>query len=392
VLYNRKDLVGAEAAYRQAIRLDPKFASPHNGLGNVLSDRKDLVGAEAAYRQAIRLDPKNAYAHNGLGNMLYDRKELNGAEAAYRQAIRLDPKLAIRHYRLGVVLQARGDLTGAEAAFRQAIRLDPKFAAAHYNLGLVLRDRGDLSGAEAKYREAVRLDGKRHGAAIDALAELLRSRGKLDGAIATYEQSLRLMPGNVAIQAQLSQTRQMRQLLPRLPDVLAGKDQPKGPAEACELADLCAQPFQNRFAGAVRLYETTFAADAKLATGNRYNAACFAARAARGDGVDAPANPAERAALRGKALTWLRADLTLHKKQAASAVAADRQTAAANLTHWQGDTDLLGVREPKALEKLPAGEQEQWRNLWADVKAALVEARKPPPPPERLPPPRIESQ
>jgi len=35
---------------RQAIRLDPKLASPLFGLGKVLYDRKDLTGAEAAFR------------------------------------------------------------------------------------------------------------------------------------------------------------------------------------------------------------------------------------------------------------------------------------------------------------------------------------------------------
>jgi hypothetical protein len=106
--------------------------------------------------------------------------------------------------------------------------------------------------------------------------------------------------------------------------------------------------------------------------------------------VDAPTDPAERAALRGKALAWLGADLALHKRKAASADAPARQFAAAKMAHWLADSDLSGVREPKALENLPADEQKQWRNLWAEVRAALAEARKPPPPPERLPPPEVE--
>jgi hypothetical protein len=106
--------------------------------------------------------------------------------------------------------------------------------------------------------------------------------------------------------------------------------------------------------------------------------------------VDAPANLGERAALRNKALAWLGADLALHKRQAASADAPARQFAAAGLVHWLADTDLSGVREPKALESLPADEQKQWRKLWAEVRATLAEARKPPPPTERLPPPEVE--
>jgi hypothetical protein len=47
------------------------------------------------------------------------------------------------------------------------------------------------------------------------------------------------------------------------------------------------------------------------------------------------------------------------------------------------------VREPKALEKLPADER-PWRKLWAEVRAALAQARQPPAPPECLPPPQVE--
>jgi hypothetical protein len=43
------------------------------------------------------------------------------------------------------------------------------------------------------------------------------------------------------------------------------------------------------------------------------------------------------------------------------------------------------VREPKALESLPADEQKQWRKLWTEVRATLAEARK-----QRLPPPQVQ--
>jgi hypothetical protein len=106
--------------------------------------------------------------------------------------------------------------------------------------------------------------------------------------------------------------------------------------------------------------------------------------------VDAPPDAADRAALRAKALAWLGADLTGRKQRAASAVAAERDSAAAILSHWLVDTDLSGVRETKALESLPADERQQWRQLWAEVRAALAEARKPLPPPESPPTPQAQ--
>jgi hypothetical protein len=177
----------------------------------------------------------------------------------------------------------------------------------------------------------------------------------------------------------------MRALLPRLPDVLAGKAKLQTPDEACAFARLCGQPFQKRYAASARLFDLAFTADPKLAddlkAGHRYDAACYAALATGGEGADAPTAAADRTALRRKALGWLRADLALRQKQAASADVAERSAAAANLSHWLADTDLSGVRDPEPLAKLPAAERSEWEKLWADVKATLADAQKPPPPP-----------
>ena len=106
----------------------------HCNLGIVLWDKKDQAGAEAAYREAIRLDPKYANAHYNLGNVLRDKKDQAGAEAAYREAIRLDPKFAWAHCNLGWTLQQEGDLDGAVAEYKEALRIDPKQSNALSNL------------------------------------------------------------------------------------------------------------------------------------------------------------------------------------------------------------------------------------------------------------------
>jgi hypothetical protein len=65
---------------------------------------------------------------------------------------------------------------------------------------------------------------------------------------------------------------------------------------------------------------------------HRYNAACAAALAGCGQGADgADLTPARRAALRAKALGWLRADLDVWRKQAASANFDDRKAPAQKL-------------------------------------------------------------
>jgi serine/threonine-protein kinase len=130
---------------------------------------------------------------------------------------------------------------------------------------------------------------------------------------------------------------------------------------------------------AVGLYADAFAADAKLADDlqafHRYNAACSAALAAAGKGTDADKlDDQEYTRLRRQALDWLRADLAAWAKRLDGAKPQDRKLIQDHLKHWQNDTDLAGVRDPKALEKLPADEQDAWRKLWADAAELLKQA------------------
>lgn len=85
----------ADAAYRQAIALDPKLALPWNGLGMLLQDPLGRYAeAEAAYRQAMTLDPKYAWPWNNLATLLQDELgRYEEAEQAYLRSLELwEPK------------------------------------------------------------------------------------------------------------------------------------------------------------------------------------------------------------------------------------------------------------------------------------------------------------
>ncbi len=299
----------AEAACLRSIKLNPKYGVPHGSLGILLKRKGDLAGAEAEYREAIRLAPlapASGTAHYNLGNLLGGKNDLTGAEVEFRKAIRLaplDPTSAEFYVSLGGVLFTKQDLVGAEAALRKAIQLDLKVARAHWFLGLVLESRGKRAEAEAALLKATQLDPT-NAALHVSLGSVLEKKGALDEAIACYREALRIDPKLFLASKSLSKVERNRELFRRLPDVLAGKASAIPPAEKYEFAGLCGRPFVGRYAAAVRLYEEAFAADPKLAdnqsTGRLYNPACYAARAARGDGIDAPLDPTARAALRAR--------------------------------------------------------------------------------------------
>ncbi len=68
-LYHAQKYEEALAAYQQAINLDPQFAHPHNGMGDVYQALGKHEEALAAYQQAINLDPQFAHLHNGMGDV-----------------------------------------------------------------------------------------------------------------------------------------------------------------------------------------------------------------------------------------------------------------------------------------------------------------------------------
>jgi hypothetical protein len=106
---------------------------------------------------------------------------------------------------------------------------------------------------------------------------------------------------------------------------------------------------------------------------SHYDAACCAALAAAGkDGEKRADEESER--YRKLARDWLRADLSLRKKQPGPGRSTDPAVVITPLDQWQHDARLASIRDPEAIERLPAEEQDESRKLWAEVAAALSEA------------------
>jgi tetratricopeptide (TPR) repeat protein len=101
------------------------------------------LDAEAAYRQAIALDPAHADAHVNLGRLLHERGLVTEAEVHYRAAVAADPESAAARYNLGVALEDLGRAAEAIAAYRGALALDERLAPAHFNLARLCEARGE---------------------------------------------------------------------------------------------------------------------------------------------------------------------------------------------------------------------------------------------------------
>jgi serine/threonine-protein kinase len=148
----------AVKALRKAVDLK-KDASTFRVLTDVLNHLGRYVDAEAAGREAVKLDPRNAEGHFRLGLALMSQDRFADAAEAFRASNTLMP-FPTTAFNLGSCLSRLKRWPEAEAGFRQAIQLDPKYALAHRELGSLLLERGDPGGAAESLRTAVQLGPK----------------------------------------------------------------------------------------------------------------------------------------------------------------------------------------------------------------------------------------
>jgi eukaryotic-like serine/threonine-protein kinase len=364
---------------RAALALRPGNGAVYNNLADCMAYKGQVDEAIAYYQKAIDSDPRHAGAHNNLGRALAGKGQVDAAIACFQKAIDNDPKYVYAHYNLGLALFGKGQVDAAIACYQKAIDIDPKLAQAHNNLGNALAGKGQVDKAIACFQKAIDIDSKLARAHI-GLGLALLQQGRFTQAEVSTRRALDLLPPGDPLRPfvaqQLEQCQRGLEREQKLPDVLSGK-LPTTPAERSDYAYLCA--LTRRYPASARLYAEAFQADATLAdnlpAGHRYNAAYAAAQAGCGQGNDADKlDDKERARLRQQAREWLRADLTSWSKQAASDKEADRALVHKTLTHWQGDPDLAGVRDPEALAKLPETERAEWQKLWAEVKGLLEKA------------------
>lgn len=187
------DLVGAEAAFRQALSRSRKDGTALTNLGQVAERQEDTAGAERWYRQAIGDEPALRQPRVALVLLLSRSGRFEEARAVLTPWLTAQPREPHARYAEGVLLGHQGQPEGAIAAFSTAIDLDPGFAAA-------LRDRGAIALHLGRWPEAVSDFSRvaellpRSAQSWRELGYALERAGDRPRAIAAYERALELTP------------------------------------------------------------------------------------------------------------------------------------------------------------------------------------------------------
>jgi Flp pilus assembly protein TadD len=179
----------ADAYFREALRLQPGYATIYNNRGVAFFLQGRLDDAIASFREEIRLKRLTqevglGVALNNLGQVLLRKGDLDEAITAFREAARVEPDYGGWHSALAEALSAKGRLDEAIAEFREAARLtkdveSPEYASLQANLGLILLQQKNYPEAEKVLRECLAIREKKEP---DGWATF-DSRSQLGGAL-----------------------------------------------------------------------------------------------------------------------------------------------------------------------------------------------------------------
>ena len=135
------------------MRIAPRFARAHTGLGLLFARQGKLSEASDHFRRALEAAAGDAQAHFYLGLILKKRGQWGEAADHFRQAVQVDPNSEQAQYQWGLALAEEGKLSEATDHLRAALRIDPQSAEAHRSLAEVLMREGRSDEAEEQFQE-----------------------------------------------------------------------------------------------------------------------------------------------------------------------------------------------------------------------------------------------
>jgi predicted CXXCH cytochrome family protein len=167
---------------QKAIALDPGLPGEYTTLAGFLAAAGQKDRAEAALREALRVDPYDAAAWDLAGRALAEKRQFPEALFDFEKAIRYRPNFAPHLYDYALTLSSASQFDRSQEAAETAVRANPKMAEAHALLGGLLARKRQLPEAAAEYSQAVRLRPDFARVRLD-LASVFVAQGDMRGAV-----------------------------------------------------------------------------------------------------------------------------------------------------------------------------------------------------------------
>ena len=178
--------------------------SPNNSvfydlLGTSLSSlKKDLNGAEEAFRKATELDRSNADAMVKLGQVQATKGSVDEAIATYKKSIQENPNEASFYILLGQLYESKQEWDSAKSYYQKALDLRPDNPLASNNLAYVMLESGGNVDVALSLAQTARRGMPDSPNAADTLGWAFYQKGAYQSAIDLFQEALRLGEKNKA--------------------------------------------------------------------------------------------------------------------------------------------------------------------------------------------------
>lgn len=180
---------------KKLVGLDPKAHKSHFLLGNVQWARGDAAGAQAAFEEALKLNPKFSEAMLSLGNLLSSQSPAKAREYFQRYLATNPDNASEAHYQLGILAQKDGDLADAVAHLKSAIAINPDSFQARLTLAQVYEARKDTEAALGEFLSILERDPE-NVALRNHIGEIYFMRGDAEQAAEHFRHAQSAAPDN----------------------------------------------------------------------------------------------------------------------------------------------------------------------------------------------------
>jgi tetratricopeptide (TPR) repeat protein len=117
-----------------ALRLNPQLPGIYSFVGTARDNTGDLKGAEAAFRQALKINADDFTANLYLGAMLSKRRELQEAKGYLEHALQLNPSSSMARYEFAMQESLSGQYEAALRDLQAVAKADPNWLEPHVEL------------------------------------------------------------------------------------------------------------------------------------------------------------------------------------------------------------------------------------------------------------------
>lgn len=187
-LFFEWDWNGADAAFRQALKLNPSNAQALHHFGHYLDFRGNYQESLDAFDKALALDPLSAFQWCGRAYTLLNMGAFEEARLALDRALELNPELPMRWTVLGMLHNAKGEFEEAVSAWERAVSLDAEVPYQHALIGYGYARIGRIDDANAVLEQLA--NNTLPGVGAMHRAPIYAALGDFDGAYSMLEQAL----------------------------------------------------------------------------------------------------------------------------------------------------------------------------------------------------------